>query len=55
MRLREEFGLSVSDDAVYHALKALGFRFRLAEIRPLSTSRLPVILRHTRARLDAHG
>jgi transposase len=25
MRLREEFGLSVSDDTIYRALKELGF------------------------------
>jgi len=34
MRLREEFGLSVSDDTVYRALKELGFSHVSARPRP---------------------
>jgi transposase len=43
MRLHEEFGISVSDDTVYRALKDLGFshvsaRRRLVDLASLSTA-----------------
>ena len=36
MRLYEEFGLSVSDDTIYRALKKLGFSHMSARPRPTS-------------------
>jgi hypothetical protein len=44
MRLHEEFGISVSDDTVYRALKDLGFAHVSA--RPRAYSRMPMRSRH---------